>query len=282
MNRKWWTLGAVCVATFMLLLDITVVNTALPAIQIRPRRQLHRPAVGDRRLRALARGAGPDRGLARRPARPPPRLRDRPRDLLPRLAALRAGPRPDLPQPRPRPAGNRRRDHVRRLPRPRRPGVPGGPGARDGDGHLRRDDRDRRRDRPAGRRPAHRRARLAVGLPGQRPDRHRRDRRHLLEAGRVARPQRDPDRLGRPRHLLQRPVRPRAGARARQRRGLGQQPDRLPLRRRRGPARLPSSRSSAGSPSRCCRSGCSGAAPSPACSWRPSPSPARCSRCSST
>jgi EmrB/QacA subfamily drug resistance transporter len=33
MNRKYWTLGAVCVATFMLLLDITVVNTALPAIQ---------------------------------------------------------------------------------------------------------------------------------------------------------------------------------------------------------------------------------------------------------
>lgn len=33
MSRKWWTLGAVCVATFMLLLDITVVNTALPAIQ---------------------------------------------------------------------------------------------------------------------------------------------------------------------------------------------------------------------------------------------------------
>src|SRR6476661_10217172 len=33
MERKWWTLGAVCVATFMLLLDITVVNTALPDIQ---------------------------------------------------------------------------------------------------------------------------------------------------------------------------------------------------------------------------------------------------------
>jgi EmrB/QacA subfamily drug resistance transporter len=33
MARKWWTLGAVCVATFMLLLDITVVNTALPAIR---------------------------------------------------------------------------------------------------------------------------------------------------------------------------------------------------------------------------------------------------------
>src|SRR5439155_27009357 len=33
MNRKWWTLGVVSVATFMLLLDITVVNTARPAIQ---------------------------------------------------------------------------------------------------------------------------------------------------------------------------------------------------------------------------------------------------------
>jgi EmrB/QacA subfamily drug resistance transporter len=33
MERRWWTLIAVCVATFMLLLDITVVNVALPDIQ---------------------------------------------------------------------------------------------------------------------------------------------------------------------------------------------------------------------------------------------------------
>ncbi|HVX21478.1 MAG TPA: MFS transporter [Acidimicrobiales bacterium] len=37
MDRKWWTLIAVCTATFMLLLDITVVNVALPDIQ----RELH-------------------------------------------------------------------------------------------------------------------------------------------------------------------------------------------------------------------------------------------------
>src|SRR3954452_23064133 len=33
MHRKWWTLLVVCVATFMLLLDITIVNVALPSIQ---------------------------------------------------------------------------------------------------------------------------------------------------------------------------------------------------------------------------------------------------------
>jgi EmrB/QacA subfamily drug resistance transporter len=37
LERKWWTLIAVCTATFMLLLDITVVNVALPDIQ----RSLH-------------------------------------------------------------------------------------------------------------------------------------------------------------------------------------------------------------------------------------------------
>jgi EmrB/QacA subfamily drug resistance transporter len=32
-NRKWWTLGAMCFALFMLMLDNTVVNVALPSIQ---------------------------------------------------------------------------------------------------------------------------------------------------------------------------------------------------------------------------------------------------------
>ena len=33
MERKWWTLLAVYIGTFMLLLDVTIVNTALPYIE---------------------------------------------------------------------------------------------------------------------------------------------------------------------------------------------------------------------------------------------------------
>ena len=32
-NRRWWTLGAMCLALFMVMLDNTVVNVALPSIQ---------------------------------------------------------------------------------------------------------------------------------------------------------------------------------------------------------------------------------------------------------
>jgi len=41
-NRKWWTLGAMCFALFMIMLDNTVVNVALPSIQ----RDLHATISG--------------------------------------------------------------------------------------------------------------------------------------------------------------------------------------------------------------------------------------------
>src|SRR3954451_25293181 len=41
-NRKWWTLGAMCFALFMIMLDNTVVNVALPSIQ----RSLHTSLSG--------------------------------------------------------------------------------------------------------------------------------------------------------------------------------------------------------------------------------------------
>ena len=141
MERKWWTLIAVSVATFMLLLDITVVNVALPSI-----REDLGASFTDLQwvidayaltLAALVLTAGSlaDRLGRRRVFAAGLAIFSR------RLAALRAGARPDVPQPRARRPGRRRRGDVRRLAGADRPGVRGRPRARHGDGHLRRDDR---------------------------------------------------------------------------------------------------------------------------------------------
>ena len=101
MERKWWTLVLVSIATFMLLLDITVVNVALPDIQ----RELHASLsslqwVVDAYSLTLAAflltaGSLGDR-LGRRRV-----FIDRVRDLHLRLVPLRDRRRPDPAQPRP-------------------------------------------------------------------------------------------------------------------------------------------------------------------------------------
>ena len=124
MERKWWTLIAVSIAIFMLLLDITVVNVALPEIQHRAGLLLQRSAVGRQRLL-------PD------PRRLPVHLRggrrpDRRRRVFviglivftgasAGLQAVHLGPDAE---PRAGGAGGRRGDDVRHLAGPDRGGVP--------------------------------------------------------------------------------------------------------------------------------------------------------------
>ena len=124
MGSKWWTLSTVCTATFMLLLDITIVNVALPAIE----RALHASFsdlqwVVDAYALALATCVLTAGSLAD--------LFGRKRvfvigvvALHARLGGLRRRERPALPDHRARRPGDRRRDDVRDRARAALAGVP--------------------------------------------------------------------------------------------------------------------------------------------------------------
>ena len=78
MERKWWTLIVVCVGTFMLLLDITIVNVALPKIAVDLKASFSDIQwVIDAYALTLASVLLTDR-RARRPVRPPAGVLDRP------------------------------------------------------------------------------------------------------------------------------------------------------------------------------------------------------------
>ena len=170
MDRKWWTLIAVCFGTFMLLLDITVVNVALPDIQV----ALH-STFADLQwvvdayaltLAAFLLTAGVLGDMYGRRGMFAIGL------VLFSLASLTCGlaTTPLDAQPVPGRPGRRRGHHVRHLAGPDRPGL-----LRQGAGHghrrLRRRGRRGRGHRPAGRRGHHQRHRLAVDLLPQHPDR---------------------------------------------------------------------------------------------------------------
>ena len=230
-RRPWTVLGLMLAAQFMVVLDVSVVNVALPSIGSDLQLQLLRLPVDGQRLRADERRPPAARRPDVRPLRPAPDVPHRGDALHRRLAGQR--PRrlrahPDRRAGRP---GRRRRDahprgHVDRHDDVRRPPARHRPRRL---GHHRQHGHRRRR---ALRWPAHQRPRLARGVLHQRPDRDR----HA--ARRPAR--RPPGRLHR--HGLPWPRRARGGhpgrrtAAPRQRRPEHQQP-RLDLAHDRGQRR---------------------------------------------
>ncbi len=199
--------------------------------------ELHRPAMGDRCVHALARRGRAHGRIDRRPCRPPCRIRHRAGDLRRCVARRRPRAGRDGSEHRPRHPGYRRGGDVRRVPRPRRAGVRARTRACHGDGCLRRDDRGRRRRRPARRRSDHHGARVALGVLHQRPDRPAGDRGDVRAPTGIAGSERDPGGLARTGHLQLRTGDARARAAPRQRRRLGERDDPRAVRRRCGDAR---------------------------------------------
>ena len=169
-SRQRWTLVAACVATFMLLIDITVVNVALPEIQ----RELDASFsdlqwVIDAYALTLAAflltaGSAADR-VGRRKVFVVGLAVFTVSSLACGLAGTPAGA-----DRLARVSGRRRRGPVRHLAGAAGRGVRGPP-ARHRVRHLGRHDRRRRGHRPAGGRSAHRRPGLGVDLPGERAGR---------------------------------------------------------------------------------------------------------------
>ena len=188
-NRKWWTLGAMCFALFMIMLDNTVVNVALPSIQ----RDLGASISG---LEWTINGYTLSFAVLLATGGRLGDIFGRRRMFLLgvvifALSSATAGlaAEPDRPRRQPRRPGRRRRaddagdalDRHQRLPAQR---------ARQGDGHLGRRLRPGARGRPGARRLAHRARLLAGDLLPQHPgrDRRRRGRRSSRCASRATRP----------------------------------------------------------------------------------------------
>ena len=236
MDRKWWTLIAVSVAIFMLLLDITVVNVALPDIQ----RSLH-SSFSDLQwvvnayaltLAAFLLTSGSVADLIGRRRV----FVDRPGRVHRLLGRLRPLHHAADAEPRARRAGHWRSDDVRHLSGAARPGVP----------------RHESAERPSAcsaRSPAprSRSGRCSAGSspPGigwewiffvNVPIGVVAVFITLAARGRLARPERHGRGLGRPDDLLRVAVPARVRARAGQREGLGLDRDRLVSARRGRPA----------------------------------------------
>ena len=147
----------------------------------RPAAVLHRRLDGHRLHAGAGHGHPADR-LGGRPVRHQAPLHDRAAALHARLDAVRHGDLDRHADRLPRPAGPRRRHahaarHDDHDPRGR-PGPDGPP-----DGHPRRADAARPDLRPHPRRLPDRQLLLALDLPDQRADRHRRDHLRLARAG---------------------------------------------------------------------------------------------------
>ena len=172
-RSRWIALYVLCAGMLMIVLDVTVVNVALPSIQDDLGFSPVEPRLGRQRLPDRLRRSAAARRALRRPHRPQDHLHDRPRHLHRGLAAVRRGAEPGGAGRRPLHPGRGRRDDLGGHPRHDRDDVPRAARPGEGDRRLRLRRLRRRLDRAAGRRRPHRVDQLALDLLRQHPDRDR-------------------------------------------------------------------------------------------------------------
>ena len=179
-RSRWLALYVLCLASLMIVLDVTIVNVALPSIRddLGFSRDLAR--VGRERVRPHVRRVPAPRRASRRPLRAPEAVPDRDQRLHAGLARVRARDLAGVPDRRARRAGRRRRDRLGGLALADGQPVHRAWRAREGDGHLRVRRGRRRQPRRRARRDPDRHDQLALDLPRQLPD--RRPRRAALAA----------------------------------------------------------------------------------------------------
>ena len=170
--NPWLVLVLVCLAQFMVVLDATIVNVALPSIQADLGISESSLPGSSTPTRCSSAGSCCSAG-AWRPAGTQARLPRGPRALHVRLAPLRARERRDVAHPRARAAGARRGAGLARGALDRDDDLQGGRRADEGARRVGRDRGRRRRRRPRARRAPRRRTLLAVDLLRQRAGRDR-------------------------------------------------------------------------------------------------------------
>ena len=109
-RRRTLTLVLCCLAQFMVILDVSIVNVALPSIARRARLHARDARLGRQRLHARVRRLPAARRPRRRPARPARGVRGRARAVRARLARRRPRAERGGARRRARRAGARRRD----------------------------------------------------------------------------------------------------------------------------------------------------------------------------
>ena len=220
-NRRWWTLAAMCFALFMIMLDNTVVNVALPSIQKELGASLPGARVDGQHLHADLRRPARDRRAARGHPRTPADVPLRRRRVRGVQRGDRPCARPGLADRRPRHPGRGRGvhdarhalDHHRDLPPAR---------ARQGHRDVGRRVRARAGDRPSRGRCSDPVRLLASDLLPEPAGGRRRRGRDPVRGARVARrDHRALDRLARHRDALGRAHRARPRADRGQLVGLG-------------------------------------------------------------